>query len=202
MLLKKAVEKKQETSEVNPYDWPESYYMETDGAKRRELLEAQISQGQDEEDNRLRKELWELRYEPQRNGSLKDNFLYWLLELVLMSRETKSKFGKRSLQKRAKKALEALGTNRVEYFGRELLTAELKHLFLTYGMVCMEDKSYGSVILGFGKMSQTNLETKLSREFQALVLVLPDELQMTEEFCLLREAAWAAAEHLGLELVK
>ncbi len=74
MLLKKAVEKKQEAPETNPYEWPESYYMETDAHQRKALLEAQISSGDAGADNRLRKELWELRYQTQKKGDVKDNF--------------------------------------------------------------------------------------------------------------------------------
>ena len=69
MLLKKAVEKKQEAPETNPYEWPESYYMETDAHQRKALLEAHISSGDAGVDNRLRKELWELRYQTQKKGA-------------------------------------------------------------------------------------------------------------------------------------
>ena len=119
MLLKKAVEKKQEAPETNPYEWPESYYMETDAHQRKALLEAQISSGDAGADNRLRKELWELRYQTQKKGDVKDNFLYWLMELILMCPQTTSRFGKRSLKKRAQTALEAFGLNRADYFGRD-----------------------------------------------------------------------------------
>lgn len=200
MLLKKAVEKKQEVPETNPYEWPESYYMETDAHQRKALLEAQISSGDAGADNRLRKELWELRYQTQKKGDVKDNFLYWLMELILMCPQTTSRFGKRSLKKRAQTALGAFGLNRADYFGRELLAAELKHLFLTYGMICMEDKTYASVILGFGKMKQSTLENKLSAEFQAVSKKLPEYLEMKEDFVMLREASLAAAEHLGLPM--
>ncbi len=64
----------------------------------------------------------------------------------------------------------------------------------------MEDKTYASVILGFGKMKQSTLENKLSAEFQAVSKKLPEYLEMKEDFAMLREASLAAAEHLGLPM--
>lgn len=199
MLLKKAAEPKQEVVEENPYDWPESYYMEIDAAKRKKLLDEQLASEDADEKDQLRLKLWEKRYKLQKKGDYADNFMYWLLELLLVTKQMNKKLGKKGQKKQAAKALEAFCTDQTEIFDRELIAAELKHLMLTYGMLSMEDKSYGSVILGFGKMNQSNLERKLAAEFDALGTRLPQYLDMKEEFSLLSEAIRMAERHLGLD---
>ncbi len=197
MLLKKA-EPKKEVIEENPYDWPESYYMEIDAGKRKALLETQISSGDDSRENQLRMELWEARYKQQKKGDYADNFMYWLLELLLLTRQMNKTIGKKGQKKQAVKALDMFCINRMEYFGKDLIAAELKHLILAYGVLCMEDKSYGNIILGFGKMKKSSLERKVLGEYIALGEQLPEYLDMTEEFLPLSQAIQAAKRHLGL----
>lgn len=199
MLLKKAAEPKKEDTEQNPYEWPESYYMEIDAGKRKALLKEQISTGDDSEENKLRMELWEARYKQQKKGGYMDNFMYWLLELLILSRQMNKTFGKKGQKKQAAKALDAFCTNRIDHFGDELIAAELKHLILAYGVLCMEDKSYGNILLGFGKMKKSRLEQKILCEYIALGEQLPEYLDMKEEFLPLSQAIDAAKRHLGLE---
>lgn len=199
MLLKKAAEPKKEIMEENPYEWPESYYMEIDAGKRKALLEAQISTGNDSEENRLRMELWEARYKQPKKGGYVDNFMYWLLELLLLSRQMNKTLGKKGQKKQAAKALDILCTNRTEHFGKELIASELKHLMLAYGVLCMEDKSYGNILLGFGKIKKSKLEKKILCEYIAVGEQLPEYLDMKEEFLPVSQAIEAAKRHLGLD---
>ena len=161
MILKKAEEKKV-AEEVNPYDWPESYYMETDPEKRKALLDTQ-NNPEEAELNKLRNELWHLRYQTMKNGKIKDCFIGGWMDLMLMRDQASGKFGKRGLKKQALKAFEQMGLSREAYFGRELLLAELKHMALLYCCASLTDRQYGSVLFGFGKMKKKKLTVRLLR---------------------------------------
>ena len=63
------------------------YYRETEPEKRKELLEQAIASGEDQEANKIRKEIWEARYKGTTNeGGIADGYLkFWMaLELIEM----------------------------------------------------------------------------------------------------------------------
>ena len=195
MIFKKVEEKKVE-EEVNPYDWPESYYMETDPEKRKQLLEAR-NDPEEAELNRLRLELWNLRYETMRNGKMRDRFVAGWMELILMREQVKGKFGKRTLRKNALHALEQMGIFQMEHFGKELLLEELKHVVLLYCCSSMTDRQYNSVIFGFGKMKKDTVEKKIMGELRAVIVDIPENLELFDEMALLKEAVELAEIHMG-----
>lgn len=197
MILKKAEEKKI-VEEVNPYDWPESYYMETDPEKRLKLLEAQNDPAE-AEINKLRLELWNLRYEKMRNGKIKDRFIAGWMDLILMKEQVQGKFGKRGMKKQAQKALELMGIPQTEHFGKELLLAELKHMVLLYCCASMTDRQYSSIIFGFGKMKKEKIDHKIIGELDAVAVDIPGHLELQEESALLVEAIGLAKTHMGYD---
>ena len=195
MILNKKVEKTV-VEEVNPYDWPENYYMETDPEKRKELLDGQ-NDPEEAEINKLREELWHLRYQKLRNGNVKDCFIAGWMDLILMKEQTKGKFGKGRLKKAALKDLELLGLNQVEHFGRDLLLAELKHAALLYCCSSAMDKQYGSIIFGFGKMKSEKINLKIMDDLKAVGWDIPKDLDIVQETALLTEAIELTKEHMG-----
>ena len=56
------------------------YYRETEPEKRKELLEQAIASGEDQEANKIRKEIWEARYKGTTNeGGIADGYLkFWM----------------------------------------------------------------------------------------------------------------------------
>lgn len=193
MLIKKAERK---PVEENPYDWPESYYMETRPEQRLALLEAQSDPDQEAE-NALRRRLWELRYEKQRNGQMKDRFLGAWLDLMLLQPQADSRFGRKKARSQAVKALEQLALTQTETFGRELLLAEVKHTILVYCCTSMEDRQYGSVIFGLGKMKKETISKKIDAELCNTGIWLPKKLELEKEAALLTEAVELARLHMG-----
>lgn len=202
MILKKAEERKV-VEEINPYDWPENYYMETDPEKRKAILEARMAQkiAEEEEDNSLRLELWEHRYEVMRNGKIKDTFIGAWMDLMLMKDQSGAKFGKRGLRKQAMKAIDALCLEREDHYGTEILLAELKHTALLYACASLTDRQYGSVIFGFGKMKKEKINAKIVADMQAVAIDVPHNLELIKETALLREAISQAKVHMGYDML-
>lgn len=196
MILKKA-EAIKKVEEVNPYEWPESYYMETEPLKRKALLEERLAMQEEEGLNKLRLELWNLRYETMRNGKIRDRFIAGWMDLILMKDQAGGRFGKKSLRKQAMKALEFMGVFQVDYFGQELLLAELKHMSLLYCCSSMMDKQYGSILFGFGKMKKEKIDGKIMADLSSVGWEIPANLDLVSEFALVTEAINLTKIHMG-----
>ncbi len=194
MILKKPEKEVKEI--VNPYSWPENYYMETRPEKRKEILEAQTS-AEEAEINKLRMELWERRYKKMRKKQYKDDFLGALLDFLIMVPHANSKLGRKTNIKRAKEALDRLCITKVDYYGRDLLLEELKHTVLLYCCTSMEDRSYSTVFFGVGKMKPEKINKKIVAELDNVGRYIPSVLDLKEEMSLLSEAIILAKEHMG-----
>lgn len=212
MLLNKV--EKEVVEEVNPYSWPENYYMETKPEKRKAILDGRMAgeirdTGVDSEaeqkdaskeadDNYLRLELWEHRYEKMRKGDIKDCFLAAWLDLMLLGPMVDSKFGRKNAKRQAIKAIDQMCIPQVEHYGKELLLEELKHTVLLYCCTSMEDRQYSTIIFGFGRMKMDKIKLKLTAELQDVGISIPEKLGLKEEMALLTEAIEMAKVHLGL----
>lgn len=194
MILKKA--EKQVVEEVNPYSWPENYYMETRPEQRKAILEGQIRDGA--ETDGLRMELWEHRYEMMRKGDYKDCFLAAWLDMLMLIPQVDGRFGKKSARRQVLKALDMMCLSQTEHYGRELLLEELKHTVLLYCCTSMEDRQYSALIFGLGRMKKETVNKKLSAELYNVGTYMPQKLELTEEMALLTEAVALAKDHLGL----
>ena len=204
MLLKEEKQKEEIKEEKNPYEWPKSYYMEIDAKKRRNLLEERIREGDEGEDNLLRMELWDNRYEIQSKGGkkspkYKDCFMAALIQLLMFSEESGRPFFRKKAQKEISELLNLLGVNKESHFTAELLLEEIKHLFLVYAVTSMEDRQYSTIIFGFGKMKKEKIEQKLIGDIYKIIYELPENVGMKEQFSLIAQAGEMALRHLGLD---
>lgn len=190
--------------EKNPYDWPKNYYMEADAGKRLLLLQERVSQGDEGEDNLLRMEIWNRRYEfaKRRNSGqkYKDKYLTELFRLLMLSEESSRAFGKKKIMQETVSVLEQLGIMQEEHFTKILLLEELKHLFLVYAASCLSDRQYSTVLFGLGRMSREKIEQKLANDIYGIIYKLPENMNMQQEFDLLTEAGEMALHHLGLKV--
>lgn len=197
MLLKKA-EKKPVEEIINTFDWPENYYMETDPEKRKKILDSQNDPAE-EEVNKLRRELFDLRYKKEKNGKMIDRFLGAWMEFLIMKSQLNSVMAKRRLRKDAIRALDMFGIPQVEHFGKDLLMEELKHAVLLYCYASQSDRQYNSIIFGFGKKKKEDVEIKIKSELLLISEKIPEKLEMVEEMKLLTEAIELAKEHMGFD---
>lgn len=201
MLFK---DQKPPQEERNPYDWPKNYYMEADAGKRLLLLEERVSQGDEGEDNLLRMEIWNRRYESVRRRNsgqkYKDKYLAGLFRLLMLAEESSRSFGKKKVMHETVDVLEQLGISQEEHFTRVLLLEELKHLFLVYAAACMSDRQYSTVMFGLGRMSREKIEQKLADDIYRIIYRLPENMNLQKEFDLLTQAGEMALHHLGLKV--
>lgn len=171
-------------------DFADAYRVETDPERRRQLL---AQYGDEYADKR--KVLLEKRYSKQ-HGQEVDNFLRGYLTLHYLVQQ-----GGRIQKKTAKEAIEALCLDQVEDFGEELLFDELYNAFWRYYCLCDSDRTYNSVLLGFGQITPEKRARKVAGEIRGALFEVPQRLGMESDFALAQQAAKAAFEdHYDMNL--
>ncbi|MDO4339235.1 MAG: hypothetical protein Q4C91_14315 [Eubacteriales bacterium] len=172
-----------------------AYYRESDPLKRKELLTQSIEAGEDTENNKIRKELWEIRYrEPAQTGNSTraDGYLgLWMA--MEFNRNTSGKlFGSRGARKEITKHLEKLKFS--EFSARsqqhqELLYRECCHMVKTYMELCAKDRNYNTVLCGIINMSSDRSKEKLQRDIYETAVLVPRDIGMEQELALITRAA-------------
>lgn len=156
---------KEEQLKTKLLAYPDSYYREQDADVRLKLLTlAEENLGRTEED-KIRRELWELRY-VMKDGRRIDRFLAAWMELSYLSENGKGLFMARNGAKLAS-TLDGIGFSRLDTgddLYRNLLYREIYHLGMLYMELCTEDPGYSALILGFGRMSDNALRGKISED--------------------------------------
>ena len=141
------------------------YYRETEPEKRKELLEQAIASGEDQEANKIRKEIWEARHKVFGSGRAQKEIRKELDDVKF--REI-----------RAKSALH-----------EELLHRECQHLVRFYMDLCEKDKNYNSVLCGLITIKKDSAKAKLQRDIYETAILLPQEIGLEEDLDLLTKAA-------------
>ena len=130
--------------------WVEQYRCEIEKEDRKEILDKAIAEEGLTEENALRKQYFEWRYEKNKKTEV-DRFIRGWMSLAYLDNEIKSMFGK----KRIKKAIEdiredfhmdlAAGYGEM---GQRVLYDEFYNTARLYISLCEEDKTYNSILLG------------------------------------------------------
>ena len=182
-------------------NWPAAYYETRDAWERRRLLEMSLEGGLDPEKDKIRRVLWEIRYPEiegksnDKNNGLQDTFLRAWMTFSFASDRVKSRFARNGLLKELKKELSIMGPEVVREFGdagEAVLYDELYHMSGLYLELCSEDRGYGSIILGLGKMKKESFVAKVAGEVYAVGYKVPRALGLEEECRLLTKAATEA----------
>ena len=128
------------------------YYRETEPEKRKELLEQAIASGEDQEANKIRKEIWEARYKGTTNeGGIADGYLKFWMALEFNRNAGHKVFGSGRAQKEIRKELDDVKFREIRAksaLHEELLHRECQHLVRFYMDLCEKDKNYNSVLCG------------------------------------------------------
>jgi hypothetical protein len=172
-------------------NWPDSYYEERDPVNRRRLLDAADEAGLTPEDNAVRRNLYKKRYGRERRGIVQDNYLRMWMDFTFFVRNGNPKRSLRRDQAKIRKILKDTGF--AEYAqaderAQQLLYRELYHLAMLYISVCVEDKGYNAVLLGFGHISNDRLIEKIEHDFRDVAVVLPRDWELAEEMALFTRA--------------
>ena len=102
------------------------YYRETEPEKRKELLEQAIASGEDQEANKIQKEIWEARYKGTTNeGGIADGYLKFWMALEFNRNAGHKVFGSGRAQKEIRKELDDVKFREIR--AKSALHEELLH---------------------------------------------------------------------------
>ena len=161
--------------------WPECFYKEKEPALRLALLGEAERQGLTPQENVIRRKYIEKRYtKAGRDGSVTaDLYLkLWLLMSYAADTTKKAKVP-RSAERDIRKLYKELGFDEpISEEEKILLYQELYHMAILYINLSLEDKSYGSLLLGFGRMSDQKLAQKIGRDCYKVGYRVPEILKL------------------------
>lgn len=176
---------------VNPFagkdSWQDHYFAEMEPEERLKILETEPG-AEDAETAALLKKLFDQRYEKKSNGIYADRFLYALISMKQTAENLNAVFAKRQNRKAAEQALHTLCLDEASGYPKNIIYQELCQVTARYVTLCTSDKTYNSVILGFGKISDERALGKITSDLEQISAALPEAMGMEREFLLLREA--------------
>ena len=173
-------------------NWPYEYMHMKDPVIRKKILDESIKQGVDPEGDKLRSMLWERRYP---KGIDEDEYFKAWMYFDFVAEEINAFFGKKKRLNNVKQHLERIGIYAMKEFGElgeQILYEELYHLVYNYIQLCADDRNYGSVILGFGKMNKDSYALKVAKNLRRVCYIPAEGFGLQEEFSLLQKAAMEA----------
>ncbi len=173
------------------YQWPDNYYMETDGMRRKGYLDATTAE-QDSRENELRHMLWEKRYTDARGRyDDADRFLKVWMDLPFLAKSKDGLFGKSRARKGVEEIRETLLLHLLkenpEY--RDVWYREFIHSSCLYIQISKGDRSYSTTLFGIGKLPEDNLLRKIAADLCEKTIIYPDILGFREDQELLARAA-------------
>ena len=172
-------------------NWPDSFYRERDPLVRKSLLDAADQNNMTPEDNEFRRKLLKIRYPKIDNPSLDQTDLYlraWM-DLRFLATDGEGLFGRGLNPKKVMKVLSGMGYDLpADKREERLLYEELYHLGMLYIALCREDKTYNSLLLGLGTISETRQVNKIAAEFRNVGSNVMKKYHCTEEAALFSKA--------------
>lgn len=171
------------------FEWPQAYYLPTDGEERKAALNKAMAMGLEPEKNEIRKEIWERRYGDQKGV---DRFLTGWMNMSYYANVVRSNFVAKFHKNDMIQTQKYLCYDLVKKYGKlgeEVLFMELYHLVDFYIDICLRDKKYGGVILGLGTLKEEKLIEKIAGDVYRVSYGVPSGLGLMEEHKLLGKAA-------------
>lgn len=170
------------------------YYREKEPMERLKLLEQSIAAEEDPEGNKIRKELWEIRYSDKSEvGDTRADGYLGLWMTMEFNRNSGSRFfGTRGAKKEIGKYLTKLKFQEIQEKGglyEELLYRECCHMVLVYMDLCQTDKSYNTTLCGLVHIKEDSAKSKLQRDIKETAVDLPGALGMEAELGIITRAA-------------
>ena len=170
------------------------YYREKEPMERLKLLEQSIVAEEDPEGNKIRKELWEIRYsdKSEAGDTRADGYLGLWMTMEFNRNSGSRFFGTRSAKKEIGKYLTKLKFQEIQEKGglyEELLYRECCHMVLVYMDLCQTDKSYNTTLCGLIHIKEDSAKSKLQRDIRETAVDLPGTLGMDSELGIITRAA-------------
>ena len=165
------------------------YYREVHPVKRGNILARALKEDGETQENLIRKELYDVRYNSH-TGSRKDvpadSYLGLWMALEYNKDSGKGLFGG-GRKRAAKEIRKKLAETRVEeYIAKgglyeELIRRELAHMVRSYMTLCRTDKSYGTGLFGLMHLGEESLDNKMRADIHEVMVVLPQNLGLEQE---------------------
>ena len=170
--------------------WVEEYRQEVEKEERKEILDKAIAEEGLTEENALRKQLFEARYESSKKGNI-DHFIRGWMSLAYLENETNSLFGKNRIKKEVEQIRSDFCLDLVKEHGetgQKVLYDEFYNTARLYMGLCEEDRTYGAIILGLGRMKPEKLIAKIALDLYKVSSTIPSQIGMYEELEPFRKA--------------
>lgn len=179
----------EQPEEVIKFEWPQAYYLPTDANVRKAALDRALAEELEPERDEVRREMWDRRY--NRPAGV-DNFLAGYMDLHYFATTVKSNFMVKFHAREMKKAQSLLCYDIPEKYGKEgeeMLYLELYHMVDYYIDICLRDKKYSGLLLGFGTMKKEALINKIGDDLYKACFGIAEGFKMKPAHELLKKAA-------------
>ena len=131
------------------------------------------------------------RYRKQ-GGREVDTFVRGLMNLMYIDNVGQGLFARKRVEKEKQKILEdwqmALAAQYGET-GEQVLYEELFNTVRLFMLLCEDDKTYGSVLLGLGRMNKEKLTAKIARDVFRMAYEIPRKHEISKEVAVFTRAA-------------
>ncbi|MCR4750927.1 MAG: hypothetical protein K5852_01365 [Eubacterium sp.] len=172
--------------------WVEQFIKEIEKEDREKILEEAIAEEGLTEENALRRQFFEDRYEFNPKSKLMvDHLIRGWMSMAYLANESKSLFGKSRVEKEKKKIRADLALDVIQKYGKlgeEIMYGEYYNAACLYMKLCDEDKTYGAILLGLGRMKPAKLIEKIAADIYRVAYELPEEVGMKEEMAVFSRA--------------
>ncbi|MBQ9443499.1 MAG: hypothetical protein K6E90_00565 [Lachnospiraceae bacterium] len=163
--------------------WISEYKRETDYKRRRAILDREKEEHGEEKEFEVREKIWQNRY-GKKNGMDIDYGIRGWVNLMSVKRRIYLPGEK----KRIRREIDGIKKDwqfdlREEYgeAGEAAVYDELFNTALFYFDLCEKDKTYNSVVLGLGHITDEHRVGKIRKEVKEITQVIPDALGVTGE---------------------
>lgn len=171
------------------FEWPQAYYLPTEGKTRKIALDRAIAEELEPEKNKIRKEIWERRYNDPAGV---DRFLAGYMNFNYYAAVVKNSWTVKFHKKDIKRTQEYLCYDIPDKYGAEgeaVLYLELYHMLDYYIDICLRDKKYSGLLMGLGTMKKEKLINKIADDLFKTSCCLPDGLELLPAHELFKKAA-------------
>lgn len=186
-----ALNNQENNLQIRLLNWPDSYYREIDPKTRLALLDEADKANLTPEDNEVRRRLHRMRYSGK--NFEKDLFLKAWLDIQYFAEASDGFIFRRKNPDRFRKIMNSIGVCNLEdkhYNG--LIYEELVHLAMLYITLCEQDRSFNSLMLGLGHLSETSLRKKIRMHIARVAIEIPESYGVADEYIVWRQALTAA----------
>ena len=189
MDINKMQDFEEKKEEVIKFEWPQAYYLPTNGEVRKLALDRAIAENLEPNKDKIRSEIWERRYNDPAGV---DRFLAGYMNFSYYANVVKNGLMAKFHKKEMAQTQSFLCYDIPEKYGadgEEILYLELYHLIDYYIDICLKDKKYGGLIMGIGTMKKENLINKIASDLYKTSYCLPPGYEIAPAHELFQKAA-------------